>query len=560
MQTFRTPLTALEDTFRRAPDSAAFKIPKLPLEPGKPCSEWTTVTYKTFRNDIRSQALDWSRILKTEGIAPGSVVTLWVRGWDYADVTLIYGVLRAGYVPQLVSFGVTSAEAIYEVAQSAQSRLLIADYTLTERLSGCPLPIKLYTPSEHPAGLQTPSEEECTYELPELEALVKDRQDTAFILLTSGSTSGKPKWVPYTWDWLDCKMPNLDLLLPPQADHGGQQVYAWLGTACHGGQFYGIIGSMKNGSCMVQPSTIPFSSDEFANMVAQCGVTTLIQFPPHYALHLKRARQDPKFLAILQKLDCTVLIGMLLDRDEMDWCLKQGIKLRSGFGSTECGTILTTLPDRPWVYTLADPSAVLWKPVEEESPTTSTAIQTTTASSSSSQNLYSLIVLSSSRDCPAPHLRSPIDGHYHMGDLFAEVEPGVYEPRGRADDWIKLANLALGRCDTKAIESAVLSVCRDLINACVVTGSLRPELVLFVEVDTPLSAEAEGELKREIIRRVEPVQAKMWTYEKIVRERQVRVVRSGVLPRTGVKGNIQRRKVEEMFKEELDEMYKSVVA
>ena len=58
-----------------------------------------------------------------------------------------------------------------------------------------------------------------------------------------------------------------------------------------------------------------------------------------------------------------------------------------------------------------------------------------------------LVVLSDSPDCPHPSLRSPVDGHFHTGDLFEQVSPGCYVFRGRDDDWIKCEDGS--RCDTK---------------------------------------------------------------------------------------------------------------
>lgn len=66
---------------------------------------------------------------------------------------------------------------------------------------------------------------------------------------------------------------------------------------------------------------------------------------------------------------------------------------------------------------------------------------------SDGSKLLELVVLSSSPDCPDVSLRSKEDGDFHTGDLFEEVQPGLYASRGRNDDWIKL--YAAGRCDTR---------------------------------------------------------------------------------------------------------------
>jgi hypothetical protein len=73
----------------------------------------------------------------------------------------------------------------------------------------------------------------------------------------------------------------------------------------------------------------------------------------------------------------------------------------------------------------------------------------------SSSRLLELIVSSDSPGCPHPSLRGP-DGHFHTGDLFEEVAPGLYANRGRDDDWIKSENAL--RCDTRCVQCPGLNV------------------------------------------------------------------------------------------------------
>lgn len=114
--------------------------------------------------------------------------------------------------------------------------------------------------------------------------------------------------------------------------------------------------------------------------------------------------------------------------------------------------------------------------------------------------------------------------------------------------------LLFGFC--RAIEALVTSTCADLIHTCILIGFRRPEPVLVVEVrPSILTRFSETELKQEILRRLLPVQTKMWAYEQIKYKRQVKLVGEGVLPRTGAKGNVKRGEVEGMFREELDGMY-----
>lgn len=114
-----------------------------------------------------------------------------------------------------------------------------------------------------------------------------------------------------------------------------------------------------------------------------------------------------------------------------------------------------------------------------------------------------------------------------------------------------------------AVESNIMQTCNDIVHTCVATGSYRPSLVLFVELACSTSAGSnqfpdELALKNEIIRRIAPAQVKMWAHEMILDPRQIRVVPGGTMPRTGSKGNVKRKAVEAMFKEELDELYEAM--
>ncbi len=91
---------------------------------------------------------------------------------------------------------------------------------------------------------------------------------------------------------------------------------------------------------------------------------------------------------------------------------------------------------------------------------------------SANSQLHELVILSDSPDCPDESLRSKADGHFHTGDLFQEMQPGLYLARGRDDDWIKSLNSL--RCDTKAIEDNLRATCADLVDECIVVGTGRP--------------------------------------------------------------------------------------
>ena len=63
-------------------------------------------------------------------------------------------------------------------------------------------------------------------------------------------------------------------------------------------------------------------------MIRVCGLNRVNQFATFLAQHLRTSRQNPKFLALLQTLDDVLYSGLALPREEEEWALGNGIRLR----------------------------------------------------------------------------------------------------------------------------------------------------------------------------------------------------------------------------------------
>jgi acyl-coenzyme A synthetase/AMP-(fatty) acid ligase len=187
---------------------------------------------------------------------------------------------------------------------------------------------------------------------------------------------------------------------------------------------------------------------------------------------------------------------------------------------------------------------------------TSYRFVSTTPSSTQSQSahrstaeLFELVILAESPDCPDVSLRHA-DGNFHTGDLFQEVLPGFYLFRGRDDDWIKSENSL--RCDTKAIEDNARAMCGTLIAECVVVGTGRPSPVMFIEPGVEMNHD---KLKKDIFRKIRLFHSRRYLHEQIISPDMIVVVPKSTLPRTATKGNIRRKAVEEAFKSQIDEIF-----
>ena len=294
-------------------------------------------------------------------------------------------------------------------------------------------------------------------------------------------------------------------------------------------------------------------------MIHRCGLNRLNAFGSWLGMHLKNSRQDAKLLSLLVGLDDVLYSGLAIPREEEQWAIKNGIRVRVSplspsiashvinsllqnlFGSTEVGGMLISGGH--------EKNPALLQPLPGTSYQFVPISSKTDVVHQSSAALYELVILSNSPDCPDASLRSA-DGHLHTGDLFQEVTPGWYVSRGRDDDWIK-SETSL-RCDTKAIEDNARAMCAGLIAECVVVGSGRPSPVMFIE---PASDMDHDKLKKEVIRKTRHFHSRRYLHERITSPNMVAVVPSGTLPRTATKGNIRRKAVEEAFAPELDRIF-----
>ncbi|KAI1793885.1 acetyl-CoA synthetase-like protein [Ganoderma leucocontextum] len=540
---YRTHLTVLEHSAALYPSSPAFKLPRLSATDRTAVEEWVSISYQQFLLDVERSARHWGRALAAHALPSRSIVGLWLGGSTYLDVLHVYGIARAGYIPQLFSLRLPNPDVVYELLHRAGARALVFDPAFASIIVDCPTPAELATDLRSVDVSDAP--------LPPL-WVPSQGDDIVMIYHTSGSTSGSPKLVPCSADWVNATVQKAaHVTRPHRSDR--QDVTVWIGSLSHIGQTFMLMGFLQHGSCTIQPTQLPFSSNELLDMVHRCGLNRLNQFASFLGTHLRNARSNPALLAALASLDELLYTGLPLAVEEEAWSYANGILIKNCFGSTEVGAMMLSVGGRgkdAAQLQVIEGTVYEFRPVTPapDADDAKTA-ESETGYVNANQRLHELVILAHSGDCPHPSLRGA-DGDYHTGDLFLEVAPGRYVSRGRDDDWIKSATAL--RCDTKAIEENVLETCADLVAACIVVGNGRPSPTLFVEPKGDLDAE---KLTRDIIRRTRHFHSRRYVHERIVSTAFVVVVPAGTLPRTATKGNIRRRAVEEKFKEELDTIY-----
>ena len=73
---FQSHLSVLESSVRSYPTRPAFRTPVVDKETSQ-ISEWATITYAQFYQDVQLYARYWTSILSADGVAPGSIIGLW---------------------------------------------------------------------------------------------------------------------------------------------------------------------------------------------------------------------------------------------------------------------------------------------------------------------------------------------------------------------------------------------------------------------------------------------------------------------------------------------------
>ncbi|GJJ13823.1 hypothetical protein Clacol_008080 [Clathrus columnatus] len=350
--------------------------------------------------------------------------------------------------------------------------------------------------------------------------------DIVMIHNTAGSTSGRPKAIKYTRQWLD-----MNARKDVHSVRDGKEVALRVGSFVHVAELITSLVQLKNAACIVLTPWTNFTPNELVQIIKECKINVIHQYASILTRLLKAAPTNPELTLALQSLKFIVHGGSSIGEKESNWAMEHGIPLKNVFGLTETGLLMTSKEDNNVFYPLQFPGLKheFW-PVDETQDDLTRA------------RLLELVILKESLDCPNPSSCDPVEGYYRSKDLFEEVHPGAYKYRGRLDDMIKMENARL--CDTKYAFFHVTMLEPHLYSR----SSSRPSPVLLVE---PFSDTMDIELlKEEIGEKVRLINKDSYFQERI-EPSHILVVPRGQLPRT-LKNNIRRPVVEKIFKEDID--------
>jgi acyl-coenzyme A synthetase/AMP-(fatty) acid ligase len=144
-----------------------------------------------------------------------------LTGLRYDDVITIYGVSRAGYIPQLISLRLTSSAAVLDLLRAAGAKALVVDPSYSsetgETLLSLPIHFSLAVRQMDGQSMAplTP--------LP----VPASTDETVMIFHTSGSTGGSPKLVPCSAAWIDSVVAKAREACAP-VDPNRRDVCTWM--------------------------------------------------------------------------------------------------------------------------------------------------------------------------------------------------------------------------------------------------------------------------------------------------------------------------------------------
>ena len=141
-----------------------------------------------------------------------------LSGLSYIDALHIYGIARAGYIPQLFSLRLPNPDVIFELLVKAEARALIHDPSFESILRNAPVPVHV--------AQEVQEQEVEDVELPDLPEPVNG-EDIVMVFHTSGSTSGSPKLVRCSYKWLDSMIAKAKVVSRPR-NQDVQDVTVWM--------------------------------------------------------------------------------------------------------------------------------------------------------------------------------------------------------------------------------------------------------------------------------------------------------------------------------------------
>ncbi|KAL3965641.1 hypothetical protein ACCO45_002645 [Purpureocillium lilacinum] len=199
----RTHLSLLQDRARTNGSLRALHV----AEQGPDSRVWKEVTYSQLLSDVEMAARFWAQEFASKGLQAGSTIGVWLKGFSYLDLIHLWGISRAGYVPQPISLRMADPKILLDLFARSEAVGLVVDPSCASSIANSGLITFVASDIFQLDTDNLPLPEWCPPSGPD---------DIIMLFHTSGSTSGKPKLVPATAGWLDASVKKaMDFLTKP---------------------------------------------------------------------------------------------------------------------------------------------------------------------------------------------------------------------------------------------------------------------------------------------------------------------------------------------------------
>jgi hypothetical protein len=159
----------------------------------------------------------------------------------------------------------------------------------------------------------------------------KGSNHRAFILHTSGTSGGSPKLVFYQAKWMEALFTKMRGCWV-EVSSSTQDVISSMGSLCHVGQWFVVFLAIQRRACVIQPSTIAYSTQELLELSDTQGLNRLFSFSPYLKPHLDKAKSDERTLDCLRGMRQIIYSGVPLDDSVVGWAFESGIPLMVSTG------------------------------------------------------------------------------------------------------------------------------------------------------------------------------------------------------------------------------------
>lgn len=253
----------------------------------------------------------------------------------YQEVVHLFALVHAKYVPQLLNLKIRATQtAENHFRQSGTTYVIYAPTAPIEQLGNHFQVHEMVDIEQLPK-----SHDEATY----LETPVEENGDDVLMIYhTSGSTSGRPKLVPFSRKWLDANARNPTPGLP-----NGKEIGIAINGISHLSQlaskksfffrqhvlihtFFNQVSlkQFENGACIVLMPWLEFTVSELLQIITECNVNALYQLTPILSQTIREAMTNVRLTVALQSLDFIVYGGSIFGDSEREWAMEKGITLK----------------------------------------------------------------------------------------------------------------------------------------------------------------------------------------------------------------------------------------